>query len=598
MSVQKPPEIDMNKRIALAQINPTIGDMLGNIDLMKSAAQQARLQGAGIVVFPELSLTAYYPGDLLDEVHFQERLEASMAQLLQANRETRGLYWIVGAPLKVSDFKEDMVGGSSGHRGTARKYFNSLLVLCNGEIVTTYRKQLLPTYGVFDELRHFQSGPDAAGILRVNGLNIGLMICEDAWNTAHQDYGVDPWERMAQAMPDVVISINASPTHVGKREQRLKVIRQGVLRHGLPLIYVNQVGGHDQLIYDGCSFAMQADGSLAVELPALVSEVRTVDVDVSPAPVSNRPQATFIDPHAGHTLHIKDEVRHVDRLHSFEDMAILGLRDYMRRCGFKKVLVGCSGGVDSAITLALATLAVGSKNVTAITMPSAVSSAGSVSDSKILCEGLGIELLEVPIAPIVDAFDAQTGFHLGTRAEGLERENLQPRIRATLLMSYSNRHGHLLLTTGNKSESMVGFCTIGGDTMGGLNLIGDWYKTDVFAVCESMNERHGKEIIPRAIIDKPPSAELAEGQTDAQRLPPYPELDAILKMTIEPDRLHPCEIESTRQAFAAAKPETIQAVRRLVSLSEYKRRQAPPIVRMRERAIGSGRQIPIAAKHF
>ncbi len=589
---------NLNSRIALAQINPTIGDLLGNIDLMKGAARQAREQHAGIVVFPELSLTAYYPGDLLDEPHFQERLDASMKVLLQANRETQGMYWIVGAPLNTSDFVDDQVGGSAGHKGAARKYFNSLLVLRDGEVITTYRKQLLPTYGVFDDSRHFQSGPDVAGMLRVNGLHIGLMICEDAWNSEHKDYGIDPWTRLAQAMPDVVISINASPSHVGKREQRLAVMRQGVKRHGLPLIYVNQVGGHDQLIYDGCSFAMQADGSLALELAALQTDVRCIDVDVRASAVSNRPTATLLDAHSGERAQITDELMQISRLHLFEDMAVLGLQDYMRRCGFKKALVGCSGGVDSAITLALATLALGPKNVTAITMPSAVSSAGSVSDSKILCAGLGIELLEVPIASIVDAFDFETQANLGTKAEGLERENLQPRIRATILMGYSNRNGHLLLTTGNKSESMVGFCTLGGDTMGGLNLIGDWYKTDVFAVCESMNKRHGREIIPRAIIDKPPSAELAEGQLDAQRLPPYPELDAILKVTIESGMLHESEVETTRRDFAAASEKTIAAVRRLVSISEYKRRQAPPIIRMRQRAIGSGRQIPIAAKHF
>jgi NAD+ synthetase len=582
-------------RITLAQINPTIGDLDGNLALMQAQAQAALAEGARIIVFPELSLTGYYPGDLLDESHFAPRLAAATERLHRATRETPGLHWVVGLPLR-----EDT--------GARQRHVNALQVIRDGQVLATYRKQLLPTYDVFDERRHFSPGPDTACVVRIGALRVGFLICEDGWNFAQHDYPIDPWKRLAEAAPDLVVSINASPAHRGKREQRLQLFQTAAASLGLPLAYVNQVGGQDQLVYDGSSFALQADGRLAAELPAFESQRLTLDFE--PATTAQATTKSEVDASAGQwvspalaegarTALLLNPGAHALPAGEFDRRLIVcGLRDYARRCGFRRVLVGCSGGIDSALTLALAADALGPENVEAITMPSAVSSHGSVSDSEQLCRNLGVRLHTVPIAALVQQFDTTMQSALGEVASGIARENLQPRIRATLLMTWSNLHGHLLLTTGNKSESLVGFCTLGGDTMGGLNLIGDLYKTEVWPLAAHLNAHAGRELIPQAIIDKAPSAELAEGQLDEQRLPPYPVLDTILKATIEDGCMAPDEQAAVDAAMAHMNPTTVAQVRHLIATSEYKRRQSPPILRLRARAIGAGRQVPIAARHF
>lgn len=486
--------------IAVAQLNLTVGDLDGNVRQMTTAARRAWEQQADVVVFPELALTGYYPGDLLADPAFLQRTEAAFHALLLASRQMPGLHWVVGLPVR--------------HAGPGHGLHNALHVIRGGDILLTCAKQLLPTYNVFDERRHFDPGPDAVRLLAIRGVRVGFLICEDGWNDSGQSYVANPFERLRDAAPDLVVSINASPSNIGKRRQRHGVLGQAARRHGLPLLYVNHVGGHDQLVYDGASFAVEALGA--------------------------------------------------DHVH-------------------------------------------------AITMPSVWSSEGSVSDSARLCQRLGLALHTHPIGDLVAQYASGFASAFGTPLQGLALENVQARIRGTVLMEYSNQRGPLLLTTGNKSELSVGYCTLYGDTNGGLGLIGDLYKTEVFALARHLNAQAGAGSatddagdtgpIPRAIIDKPPSAELAPGQRDSDSLPPYDVLDEVLKWHIEGQRLAPDELPGVqaRVAQLQAKPEgeaLVQRVRQLIARSEYKRRQAAPVIRVRGLAFGSGRQMPVAAKHF
>jgi NAD+ synthetase len=563
-------------KISLAQLNLTIGDMSGNIALMTEAARQAAALGARVVVFSELSLTGYPPGDLLDEPDFIDRVQASLADLLEASRNTPHLYWIAGAPIR--------------RQGPGKALENSALVLLDGEIVLAYAKQLLPTYNVFDERRYFEPGPETAAILDVGGARIGLLVCEDAWNDAGKDYPINPLIRLAAEKPDLIVTINASPSNIGKREERHALIKAASRRYSVPFVYVNQVGGHDQLVFDGASFAVTSQAGVVFEAERFAEAVVTLDFTeggfthsdghpLAGVPADDLPSVAF-----------------------YRRQIVLGLSDYARRCGFKKALVGSSGGIDSALTLALAVEALGPDKVVAVTMPSRFSSLGSVDDSVALCHKLGIPLYEHPIRNLVAAYEQGFEAAFGEPLKGVALENLQARVRGSILMEYSNQFGALLLTTGNKSEISVGYCTLYGDTNGGLGLIGDLYKTEVFALSRYLNEIAGREIIPDSIIDKPPSAELAPNQKDTDSLPPYPVLDTILKILIEGERLSAEERESVQADYArlAATPEgqaLIARIRRLIWKNEYKRRQAPPILRLRPRAFGNGRQMPIAAKY-
>ena len=563
-------------RLSLAQINPTVGDIAGNVALMSAAAQNAAVDGASMVIFPELSLTGYWPGDLLDEADLLARIDAGLEQLAAASRATPGLCWVVGAPTRRA--------------GPGKRLHNSLLVLRDGEVVLSYAKQLLPTYNVFDESRHFAPGPDVARVLRVGGAQVGFLICEDGWNDDGADYAVNPFRRLADAAPDLVMSINASPSNIGKREQRHALFAAASRRHKLPLLYVNQIGGHDQLVYDGASFAVTPDEGVVFEAPRFVEAQVTLQWDGAAFRAGD---GAPLAPVAAAGLPVMEFYRR---------QIVLGLRDYARRCGFKQVVVGSSGGIDSALTLALAAEALGPENVVAVTLPSRFSSSGSVDDSVTLCANLGIKLYTHPIKALVGQYEADFATAFGEPLQGLALENLQARVRGTVLMAYSNRYGHLLLTTGNKSEISVGYCTLYGDTNGGLGLIGDLYKTEVFELCRHLNAAAGRELIPLAIIEKEPSAELAPDQRDSDSLPPYPVLDTILKVLIEGERLGAAERAAVQADYAtlAAGPDgpaLIARVRRLIARNEYKRRQAPPILRLRGRAFGSGRQMPIAAKY-
>nr|WP_320133464.1 NAD+ synthase [uncultured Holophaga sp.] len=559
-------------RITTAQINPTVGDIPGNIALMVEAARSAREAGSDLVVFPELSLTGYYPGDLLREAAFLAEVDEGIGKLRQLSRETPGLHWVLGAPTR--------------REGPGKPLENSLLVVREGEVLLRYAKQLLPTYDVFDERRHFEPGPDVARVLRVKDTRIGFLVCEDSWNDPGEAYTLNPFHRLQDAAPDLVVSINASPSNLGKLAQRQQLMAASSRRHGLPLLYVNQVGGQDQVVYDGASFAVCPSEGLVVQGSSFREELIHLAFD----------QGRFLAPATG-------SVPAPEGSEFYRRQIVLGLRDYARRCGFKGALVGSSGGIDSALTLALAAEALGSGNVVALTMPSRYSSSGSVSDSEQLCLNLGIPLHTHPIGPLVDLYSTNFAEAFGAPLQGTALENLQARIRGTILMEYSNAFGYLLLTTGNKSEISVGYCTLYGDTNGGLGLIGDLYKTEVYALASHLNSSAGREIIPVAVLEKAPSAELAPDQRDTDSLPPYPVLDDLLKSILEGDLLRGSEqaqVEA-RMAELASTPEGIALVTKIkgmIARNEYKRRQAPPILRLRPRAFGSGRQLPIAARHI
>ncbi len=564
-------------KITIAQLNYTVGDITGNVASMVRAAQKARTDGADMVVFSELAVTGYYPGDLLEDPAFRDRVKQGLDALRQASRQMPQLVWVVGLPIP--------------HEGPGKRLCNALLALQGGEVLMTYAKQLLPTYNIFDERRHFEPGEDVAPVLRVGVARVGFMVCEDGWNDTGEDYEVNPFQRMRDTAPDLVVSINASPSDVGKRELRHRVFSQACRRHGLALVYVNQVGGQDQIVFDGASFALEPHAGVVFEAQRFVEDVVTLRLENGRFLTLQGDEPAPVNPQGLSTMAF------------YKAQILLGLRDYARRCGFRRAVVGSSGGIDSALTLALAVEALGADNVEAVTMPSLYSSAGSVGDSVGLCQNLGIRLYTHPIADTVAVYAQQFLRTYDQPLQGLALENLQARIRGTVLMEHSNSFGHLLLTTGNKSEISVGYCTLYGDTNGGLGLIGDLYKTEVFALSQHVNEVAGRDLIPRAIIDKEPSAELAPEQKDTDSLPPYPVLDEILKYLVEGERLAPAEYLKARDFVEdlRTRPDgqaLINRVRQMVARNEYKRRQAPPIIRVRSRAFGSGRQMPIAAVHY
>jgi NAD+ synthase/NAD+ synthase (glutamine-hydrolysing) len=561
--------------LSLAQLNFTIADLPGNVTRMVVAARKAAMEGAQIVVFSELALTGYPPGDLLGEPDFLARVDAALMKLCDASRATPNLYWVVGMPTR--------------RRGRGKALENSLLVFKNGQIVLQYAKQLLSTCNGFDERRYFEPGPDVAACLEIGGTRVGFLIGEDAWNDEGKETPLNPFDRLATENPGLVVVIGASPSSLGRREERHACIAAASRRHGFPMVYANQIGGHDQQVFDGASFAVTKHG--------VVFEAACFEEAVSIL----RLQGGAFSGADGETLALIPATR-LPIMEHYRRQIVLGLRDFIRRCGFGKVVVGSSGGLDSALVLALSAEALGSENVIAITLPSRISSMGSVSDSVALCRNLGIKLFEHPICDLVATYEQAFNGAFGKPLRGLALENLQARVRGTVLMEYSNQFGALLLTTSNKSEASVGYCTLYGDTNGSLGPIGDLYKTEVFALSRHLNEAAGRELIPESIITKPPSAELAPGQKDSDNLPPYPVLDTILKILIEGERLHDEERDEVmaawhEQAETKEGAARIARIRQMVWRSEFKRRQAAPILHLRPRPSGSERQFPIAAEY-
>lgn len=553
--------------VAMAQLNYTIADFSGNV--AKISAAITRSSGADLVVFSELSLSGYYPQDMLETDAFRNAEKAAIDQIVQLSIQTDAII---------------IIGATTQNRKAGKPLFNAILAIHNGRIVGEYRKQLLPTYNIFDERRHFEVGDLEPLVLEIKGNRVGFLICEDSWNDESRDYANNPVEQVARLGIDLLVSVNASPSNVGKEGVRRDLFAAIAKKYQFSIVYVNQVGANDQIVFDGNSFVVDAEGKTVATLPAFEESTGIASF----VRADNKRLVL-----AGTRHGLSREVKKPLPAPEFEyRQALLGLRDYVAKCHFTSVVVGSSGGIDSALTLALAVDALGPENVTAITMPSRLSSEGSVEDSRRLAENLGIRLLEHPIQEIVDAFGS--GFQRFVSApgsHGVTVENIQARIRGSILMEFSNEFGALLLSTGNKSEMSVGYATLYGDMNGGLNLIGDLYKTEVFALAEWYNAKHGRAVIPVEIIQKAPSAELSEGQKDSDSLPPYPVLDAILKWHIENDSL------DFDLMYGQLSTALVMKVIAMVNKAEFKRRQAPPIIRLRPRAFGNGRQMPIAARY-
>ena len=544
-------------RIALCQINTVVGDLAGNVARVLRDAERAAAAGADLAVFPELCVTGYPPQDLLDRPAFLDDTDAAVRQLGRDLPD--GLAALVGAPVR----NETPVG---------KRLFNSALLLDGGAVQDAISKTLLPTYDVFDEYRYFEPAPERR-VIEWRGLRLGVHVCEDMWNNEEQApyhlYAANPIDELAALGVDLFVNLSASPYAVGKPAERREIIAESCREHGVPFVYVNQVGANTELIFDGNSQVQTAGGGLVWESALFEDDFYVWDTDEL-ATTGPRPEDVTAEIH---------------------DALVLGIRDYVWKTGdgvFDKALIGLSGGIDSAVTCALAVEALGPERVVGVTMPSAYSSSGSVDDSRQLAQALGIGFHEVSIRPAVDAFGAMLAPLFAGTEEGVAEENVQARARGLTLMAISNKFGHLLLTTGNKSEMAVGYATLYGDMSGGLAVLSDVFKEEVYRLAEHVNARAGRDLIPRNTITKPPSAELKPGQVDSDSLPPYSVLDAILLRYVERHQSPAAIADETGHELAL-----VERIARMVDRNEYKRRQAAPGLRISGKAFGSGRRLPI-----
>jgi NAD+ synthase (glutamine-hydrolysing) len=563
-------------RVALAQINPTVGDLEGNVRKIVDGIDQARRLGARLVAFPELAVTGYPPEDLLFKSAF---IEANLRAVQDVAAASRGLTAVVG----FVDKRDDIL--------------NAAAILHDGALAAVYHKQYLPNYGVFDENRYFQAGREAP-VFALGETCLGVNICEDIW------YPTGPTTRQALAGAELVVSINSSPYHAGKALFRERMVATRAADDVVCVAFVNTVGGQDELVFDGGSLIVDERGEVVARGRQFVEDLVVADLDldavfharlhdsrrrkekrerasdatrVTLAPLP-APPAPPLDPRDVVPLAPVDEILQA---------LVLGTRDYVQKNGFRRVVIGLSGGIDSALVAAIAVEALGRENVTGVTMPSPYSSAGTRRDARRLAKNLGIEFLTLPITPVFRAFlRALAGPFKGLK-EDVTEENIQARIRGTLLMALSNKFGWLVLTTGNKSEIAVGYSTLYGDMAGGFAVIKDVPKTLVYEVARHVNARAGRPLIPESVFERPPSAELRPDQTDQDSLPPYPELDAILEAYVEEDR-------GVADLVARGFPEeTVRRVVRMVDGNEYKRRQGPIGVKITPRAFGRDWRLPI-----
>jgi len=545
-------------KIALIQHNPVIGDFAGNLAAICRWLQKARERGCDLAVLPELALSGYPPQDLLERKTFLDDQDRAFARLLT---ETADIGVLCGLISRHSD-------------GAGKPLHNSAALCADGRVLFRTEKRLLPCYDVFDESRWFEPGRHSR-VCRFKGLRLGITICEDIWNSgevfARPLYAVDPVaELLAQAdgPVDLLLNIAASPFSMGKSALRQKLFAGICRRHGLPLVYVNQVGGQDSLIFDGNSMALTREGNVAARAAAFSEDMVVLDT----ASWQGEDHA----PPAGQGQEIAGVLQAL----------VLGCRDYVRKCGFSRVVVGLSGGVDSALTAAIASQALGAANVLGVALPSPYSSPASLEDARQLAGSLGLEFTVLPITPIFATFLAALGPVFAGAAPGLAEQNIQARIRGALLMALANKQNRMLLSTGNKSESAVGYCTLYGDMSGGLAVLADVPKQMVYALCRHINQ--GGEIIPDRTMTRPPSAELAPDQKDEDDLPPYPVLDRILTAYLE-ERLSVPEIAA--MGFARS---VVEDVVRRIHANEHKRKQAPPGLKVTDKAFGHGRRYPTA----
>jgi len=545
-------------RVGLAQVNPTVGDLVGNVALILREYATAAGAGCDIAAFPELSITGYPPEDLVLKPGF---LADNMRALNTVVEATGNCMAVVGF---VDSVAVQVEGGEE------RILFNAAAVAQNGKILGVYRKQLLPNYSVFDEERYFTPGPSIQDIFTCNGIPFAVSICEDLWVG-------DPTEQQAQQGAKLCISINGSPFHRNKPTQRDELVSSRAQSNGVVVAYVNQIGGQDELVFDGGSLVADAHGVIQARASSFSEDLIVCDISASGDVVCVSAQ--------GEANTASSEL---ERVHA---ALVLGTRDYVKKNGFTDVVIGLSGGIDSALVAAIAVEALGAEHVHGVSMPSRYSSDGSKDDAFELAQNLNIACQSVPIEPAFAAYLSMLEESFAGKAEDLTEENLQSRVRGMILMALSNKHGWMVLTTGNKSELAVGYFTLYGDSVGGFAIIKDVLKTTVYELCEWINERAGKSLIPRAIIDKAPSAELRPDQRDDQSLPAYEVLDAILEMYVEFDL-------TASDIIARGYDEVlVRRIARLVDMNEYKRRQCPPGVRVSTKAFGKDRRLPITNRY-
>jgi len=539
-------------RLGLAQINPTVGHLADNTAVILRTYRDAAAAGCGLVAFPELAITGYPPEDLVLKPGFIADNRRALDAIVAA---TGPATLVVG----FVDHAEITVNGAA-----ERLLFNAAAVARDGRLVGVYRKQLLPNYSVFDEERYFVPGSDDQPLFDVAGRTVAVSICEDLWAEG-------PVAHQAARGAEIVVSVNGSPFHREKPEVRRDLVSARADANSVVLAYVNQVGGQDELVFDGGSLVADARGVVVAQSPFFVEDLLVVDVadDGSVNPVSG------------------GVASNTDELGQVYDALVLGTRDYVHKNGFTDVVIGLSGGIDSALVAAVAVDALGADHVHGVSMPSRYSSEGSKTDAVDLAANLGIDLQTIAIEPAFAAYLDMLEPSFAGKAADLTEENLQSRVRGTVVMALSNKHGWMVLTTGNKSEMAVGYFTLYGDSVGGFAVIKDVFKLTVYELCHYVNHRAGREIIPHAIIDKPPSAELRPDQRDDQSLPPYEVLDPILAMYVEGDM-------TAADIVARGHDEAlVRRIARLVDLNEYKRRQCAPGVRISTKAFGKDRRLPI-----
>ncbi|WP_242395216.1 NAD+ synthase [Anaeromyxobacter oryzisoli] len=559
-------------RIALAQVNTTVGDFAANAGKIRDATRRARAAGASLVVFPELAICGYPPRDFLGLPEFLARARRTLEELAAPAEWSRDVAVVVGFPEAPDGAPPPGV-------------YNSAALLSGGRVVAVGRKSLLPTYDVFDETRYFLSAPAATAAEAPEGLalRLGLSICEDIWNDkrfwVRPRYARDPIAELVQAGASLVLNISASPYGMGKPALREQMLGAAAKGHGAPIAYVNQVGGNDALLFDGGSMLLGRDGAVLARAPLFEEALVVADLQSGTGQVLGLDGAPLPAPGPAPADAVADEV--------FRAL-VLGVRDYVRKCGFRSAVVGLSGGIDSALTACIAAAALGPEAVLGVAMPSRYSSDHSREDAAALARNLGIRFQEISIEPMHAAFMAQVHSVDGRPLCDLAEQNVQARIRGQILMALSNDTGGLVLSTGNKSELAVGYCTLYGDMAGGLAVIGDVPKTLVYRVARAANARAGRASIPERTFTKPPSAELKPGQVDQDSLPPYEVLDDILQAYVE-ERL-PLDAIVARGHDDA----TVRRVLRMVVSSEYKRRQAAPVLKVSQKAFGEGRRFPIA----
>ncbi len=578
-------------RVGLAQINTTIGDLEGNVRKVVEYVARAREMGVDIVSFPELTVTGYPPEDLLLRPGFVSDNIAALEGMVEG---CRGITVVVGFVDRQEQGAEEPISGAVGAPDVSGvPIYNAAAVLHDGKLAHIYHKERLPNYGVFDEARYFEPDSECA-VYTVGGVEVGVNICEDIW------YPGDPTESQAKAGARVIVNINGSPYHAGKRRFREEMLAERARAYGVYVCYTNQVGGQDELVFDGGSMVLAPSGELIARAAMFEEELLVADLDVQESPRVETPrrgvsvtqlalnEAPLLPNKLALERRVAPELGHEAEVYS---ALVLGTRDYLHKTGFKKALVALSGGIDSSLVAAIAVDALGADGVYGVAMPSRYSSEGSIKDAKELAENLGIEFRVIPIEPAHAAFEEMLAPAFEGTQPGVAEENVQSRIRGNVIMALSNKFGWIVLTTGNKSEFATGYATLYGDMSGGFAVIKDVFKTMVYRLSRYRNSLGGRPVIPPAVLTKPPSAELKPGQLDQDTLPPYDVLDPILEQYVENDRSVQ-EIVAMGYDYA-----TVARIAQMVDRNEYKRRQAPPGVKITPKAFGRDRRLPMASRY-